>query len=69
MSDFERGILYIATGPSFLIEAVGSAQSVRAAWPDISLALIADAAPPRPVGSIMSKSWRPNAIHATSPAS
>jgi hypothetical protein len=46
MSGFERGILYIATGPSFLTEAIGAAQSVRAAWPDIPLALITDAAPP-----------------------
>jgi hypothetical protein len=46
MSTFERGILYIATGPSFLAEAIGSAQSVKAVWPDIPLALITDIAPP-----------------------
>jgi hypothetical protein len=46
MSGFERGIFYIATGPSYVAEAVGSAQSVREVWPDIPLALVADAAPP-----------------------
>jgi hypothetical protein len=46
MSGLERGILYIATGPSYLAEAVGSAQSVREVWPDIPLAIIADGAPP-----------------------
>jgi hypothetical protein len=46
MTGFERGILYIATGPSYLTEAVGSAQSVRAVWPEIPLALITDIAPP-----------------------
>lgn len=45
MSDFERGILYIATGPSFVAEAVQSAQSVKAVWPEIPLALITDVAP------------------------
>jgi len=46
MRGFERGILYIATGPSFVAEAVGSAESVRAVWPDMPLALITDTPPP-----------------------
>ena len=46
MRGFERGILYIATGSSYLTEAVGSAQSVRAVWPGIRLALITDTPPP-----------------------
>jgi hypothetical protein len=46
MSGFERGILYIASGPSYLAEAVGAARSVREVWPDIPLALVADEPPP-----------------------
>jgi hypothetical protein len=46
MSGFERGILFIATGPSYLTEAVGAARSVREAWPGIPLALITDVPPP-----------------------
>lgn len=41
----ERGILYIATGVSFIDEAVLSAESVKAAWPSIPLALITDSPP------------------------
>jgi hypothetical protein len=46
MSDFERGILYVATGSTYLAEAVGSAESVRKVWPDIALALVTDTPPP-----------------------
>lgn len=41
----ERGILYIATGPSFIEEALLSAESVKAVWPNIPLALITDLPP------------------------
>lgn len=46
MSGFERGILYIATGPSYLAEAIGAARSVREVWPGIPLALMTDIPPP-----------------------
>jgi len=46
MDAIGRGILFIATGPAFLAEAIGAARSVREVWPDIPLAVIADEAPP-----------------------
>lgn len=46
MDAIERGILFIATGPSYLAEAIGAARSVRKAWPGIPLTLMADEAPP-----------------------
>lgn len=45
MSHFDRGILYIATGPSFVAEALQSARSIKAVWSDIPLALITDTPP------------------------
>jgi hypothetical protein len=46
MSGFQRGILYIATGPSYVAEAIGAARSVKEVWPGISLGLITDVPPP-----------------------
>jgi hypothetical protein len=41
----ERGLLYIATGPAYVAEAIVSARSVKTVWPDIPIALFADAPP------------------------
>jgi hypothetical protein len=37
-----RGILYIASGPNFRDEAIISARSIKAVWPDMQLAIITD---------------------------
>jgi hypothetical protein len=36
------GILYVASGAKFLDEAIVSARSIKAAWPDVRLAIITD---------------------------
>lgn len=41
-ADSGRGILYVASGAVCRAEAVLSARSVRAAWPDIPIAIITD---------------------------
>lgn len=40
-----RGILYVATGPSFLAEACESARKVKSLMPDVQLALASDTHP------------------------
>jgi hypothetical protein len=40
--NFSRGILYVASGSTFRAEAVLSACSIRAAWPDLPIAIITD---------------------------
>jgi hypothetical protein len=40
--DFARGILYVATGPVCRAEAVLSARSVKAVWPDVAIAIMTD---------------------------
>ena len=37
-----RGILYVASGANFRDEAIVSARSIKAAWPDVRLAIITD---------------------------
>ena len=37
-----RGILYIASGPNFRAEAIISARSIKAVWPDMQFAIITD---------------------------
>jgi hypothetical protein len=37
-----RGILYIASGSNFRDEAIISARSIKAVWPDVQLAIITD---------------------------
>jgi hypothetical protein len=41
-TDLSRGILYLASGARFRAEAVLSARSVKAAWPDVPIAIITD---------------------------
>jgi len=38
----ERGIVYVATGSTYLAEAIASARYARAVYPDIGIALFAD---------------------------
>jgi hypothetical protein len=41
-TDLSRGILYVATGAAFQAEAIVSARSVKAVWPDVPIAVITD---------------------------
>ena len=42
IENFSRGILYIATGEAFRREAMTSARSIKAVWPDMPTALFCD---------------------------